>query len=68
MYKKEFIQENEIHKNIGYILVDHLIQVRWSDLEFITKKKITCHLVDFTLPVDHREKMKETGKKIKSCG
>ena len=28
----------------------------------INKKKITCHLVDFVVPADHRVKMKESEK------
>ena len=37
---------------------DHLISARGPDLVLIDKKKRTCHLVDFTIPMDHRVKIK----------
>ena len=35
---------------------------RRPDLVLINKKKRTCHLVDFAVPVDHRVKVKESKK------
>ena len=48
----------DIHK-------DHQISPRRSDLIFINKKKRTCKIVEFAVPVDHRIKMKECKRKDK---
>ena len=44
---------------------DHLIQAKRPDLIMINnyKKKRTCKIVDFTVPVDHGIKMKQIEKK-----
>ena len=44
---------------------DHLISARRPD-NIINKKEITCRIVDFAVPADHRVKMKEREKKDKS--
>ena len=63
MHKPESVIENETHKILWNfkIHMDHLIQARRSDLVLINKgkKKRICHLVVFTLPVDHRVKIKK---------
>ena len=45
--------------------MDHLIPARRPDLIIINKKKRTCKIVDFAVPVDHRIKLKECEKKDK---
>ena len=47
------------------IHTDHLISTRKHDLIIITKKKRTCKIVDFSVPADHRIKLKECEKKDK---
>ena len=47
------------------IQTDHLISARRPDLIIINKRKITCKIVDFAVPVDHRIKLKECEKKDK---
>ena len=42
---------------------DHLIPARKPDLIIINKKKKICKIVDFTVPADHRIKLKECEKK-----
>ena len=44
---------------------DHLISARRLDLIIINKKKRTCKIVDFSVPADHRIKLKECEKKDK---
>ena len=41
------------------IITDHQIQTRRPDLVLMTKKKRTYHPLDFTVPADHKVKMKE---------
>ena len=46
--------------------MDHLILARRPDLIIINKKKKRiCRIVDFTVSVDHRVKLKENEKKNK---
>ena len=45
--------------------MDHLISARKPDLIIINKKKRTCKIVDFAVPVDHKIKLKEYEKKDK---
>ena len=46
------------------ITTDHLISARRPDLIVINKKKkMTCKIVDFVVPSDHRIKLKECEKK-----
>ena len=47
---------------------DHLLSARRPDLAIINKKKRTCRIVDFAVPADHREKLKESKKKDKYLG
>ena len=58
--KSESILENVMHKSLWdfEIQTDHLIPARRLDLVFIYKKKITCHLKDFAVPLDLRVKKK----------
>ena len=53
---------NETLKILRYFetQADYLIPVRKPDL--INKKKRTCHLVDFAVPVDQRVTIKESEK------
>ena len=55
---------NETHKiPWGFaIQTDHRIQARSRDLVLINKKKRTCHLMVFDLPVDYKGKVKEDEK------
>ena len=65
MHKPESVWANEMHKIIWDfgLQTDHQIAVRRSNLVLINKKKRICHLVDLTVPADHRREMKE-GKMI----
>ena len=59
------VLENNTHKlqwNF-HIHTDHLISTRKPDLIINNKKKITCKIVDFAVPADHRIKLKECEKK-----
>ena len=42
---------------------DHPNVARRLDLMLINKKKRTCHKVDFSIPVDHQVKIKESEEK-----
>ena len=44
------------------IQIDHPLLARRSHLVIINKKKRTCRIVDFSVPVDHRIKAKKTNK------
>ena len=65
MHKLESIQERGTHKILldFEIPADYLIPARKSDQELIIKKYITCHLVDFAIPVEHRMKRKKEKRK-----
>ena len=60
---------NNLHTSVWEfdIQTDHLISTRWSDLIIINKRKIkrTCEIMDFSVPADHRIKLKESEKKDK---
>ena len=60
MHKPESVHENETHKILWQfdIQMDHSIPHRRPNL-VLTNKKKTCHLVDFAIPMDHRDKIKE---------
>ena len=60
------VLENDTHKLLWDfdIHTDHLNSSRRPDL-IINKKKRTCKIVDFTVPADHRIKLKECEKKDK---
>ena len=58
--------ENDTHKLLWDfdIQTDHLTEARRPDLIIINKKKKrTCKIVDFAVPVDHRIELKENEKK-----
>ena len=63
------ILENDSHKLLWdfNVQTDHLIPTRRPDLIIINnkKKKRTCKIVDFSVSVDHRIKLKECEKKDK---
>ena len=62
--KPESDLENETLKILWDFEIprDHPISARKSDLVLINTKKITCHLMDFAVPTDHRGKMKVSKK------
>ena len=66
MYNPEPVLENDTHKLLWDfdIQTDHLISVRRPVLKIINKKKKeeNCKNVDFTVPADHRIKLKECEK------
>ena len=64
MYKPESDLKNEIHIILRdfEIQTDHLISARRPGRVLINKKKRICNLVDFSVPMDHRVKIKEREK------
>ena len=67
MHNPASVLENETHKLQWDfdIQMDHLISARRPDLIILNKKKRTCKIVDFAVPVDNRIKLKESEKKDK---
>ena len=67
MHNPAHILENDTHKlRLDFdIHIDHLISARRPNLIIINKKKRICKIVDFTLPGDHKIKLKECEKKDK---
>ena len=67
MHNPESVLENETHKLLWdfEIQTDHQISARRQDLIIIKKKKRTCRIVDFAVPVDPRVKLKECEKRDK---
>ena len=69
MHNPASVLQNETHKlHWDFdIQKDHRISARRSDLIIINSnnKKRTCRFVDFTVPADHRVKLKESEKKDK---
>ena len=69
MHNPAPVLENNLHKLLWDfdVHMDHLILARRPDLVIINKKKGggTCKIVDFTVPADHRIKLKECEKKNK---
>ena len=67
MHNLESVLENETSKPRWdfEIQTDHLISARQPYLVIINKKKRTCRIMDFTVPVVHRVKLKENEKKDK---
>ena len=70
MHNPSVVLENDTHKRLWDfdIQTDHQISTRRPD--FIIKKKKQnreriCKIVDFTVPADHRIKLKEREKKYK---
>ena len=71
MHKPESVLENNTHKLLWDfdIQTDHQISARKPDLIIISnkkkKKKKNCKIVNFSVPADHRIKLKECEKKDK---
>ena len=68
MHNSAPVLENDTHKLLWdfHIQTDHLISARKPDLIIINKKKTKiCKIVDFTVPADHRIKLKECEKRDK---
>ena len=67
MHNPASVLENNTHKLVWdfEIYTDHLISVSRPDLIIINKKKITCKIVDFAVPADHKIKLKECVKEDK---
>ena len=63
MHKPKCVLENKTWNSVG--LMEHPILVRRPDQGLINKKKVTCHLADFTGTVDYRVKIKERKMKDK---
>ena len=62
MHKPDSVLVNEISKILWdfEIQTNHRIPTR--KLVLVSIKKKTCHLKDFTVPVNHRVKIKESEK------
>ena len=67
MHNPTPVLENDTQKYLwDFDITDHLISARRPDLRVMNqKKKRTCKIVDFTVPTDHRIKLKESDKKDK---
>ena len=66
MHNTESVLENEIQTPMGFeIQTDRLISVRRPDFIIINKKERTFRIVKFTVPADHRVKLKECEKRDK---
>ena len=70
IHNTESLRQYETYKLLWYFVIqtDHLISARRPDLVIVTKKekkKRTCRVVDFTVPADHRVKLKESEKRVK---
>ena len=67
MHNPTLVLENYTHKLLWDFDIHtyHLISARGPDLIIINKKKRTCKIVHFTVPADHRIKLKECEKKDK---
>ena len=68
MHNPDSVLENETHKLFWdfEIQMDHLISTKRPDPGIINKKKKrTGRIVNFTVPADHRVKLKENEKKDK---
>ena len=67
MHNTAPVLENDTHKLLWDfdIQTDHLISTRRPDLIIINKKKKICKIVDFSVPADHRIKLKQCEKRGK---
>ena len=70
MHNHALGQQNDTQKRLLNfdIQMNHLISVRRPDLIIIKKKKKEkkiCKIINFTVPTDHRIKLKECGKRDK---
>ena len=64
MHNPSSVLEKGTHKFLWDfdIHTDQLISASSQDLIIITQKKSTCKIVDFSLPADHKIKLKECEK------
>ena len=64
MHNPAPVPENDTHKLLWdfNIQTDYLLPARRADLVKIIKKKRTCKIVDFAVPVDHRINLRECEK------
>ena len=68
MHNPAPVLENDTHKHLWDfdIQTDHLISARRLDLIIINQKEMKiCKIADFTVPADHRIKLKECEKRDK---
>ena len=67
MHNLETAKKNEIHKLYWDFEIQtyHLILARLPDILIVNIKKRTCWIVEFTVPADHRVKLKEREKRVK---
>ena len=67
MHNPPPVLKNDTHKlsRDFDIQTDHLIPARRPDLIIISKKKKICKIVDFSVPANHRIKLKECEKRDK---
>ena len=67
MHNPESVRENETHKLLWdfEIQMDHQISARQPDHIITNKKETTCRIVNFTVPADHKVKLKECEKRDK---
>ena len=67
MHNPNSVLENDTHKLLWdfELQADHLITTRRPDLIIIHKKERICWIVDFSVPADHRVKLKECKKRDK---
>ena len=67
MHNLESVHQNETHKLLSdfRIKTDNLITARGPDLERVNNNKKNCQIEDFTVPSDHRVKLKEIEKRNK---
>ena len=74
LHKPESVLENDTHKLLRdfEIQMDHLILAGWHDLMIINKKKTTCRIVDFAVPVvelkecEKRDKYLDLARELKT--
>ena len=65
MHNPEPVLRNKTYKHLWdlEIQTDHLILARWPDLIIINKKERTCRIAEFSVPAEHRVKLKESEKR-----
>ncbi len=66
MYKPKSVLENGMHKTLwDFQILIYLTKWARPDLVLISKKKRTCHIMDFVVLAEDR--VKEGKKKINKC-
>ena len=70
LHQPKSVLENETHKILWdfEVQIDHIISARRPNQVIVNKKKkkkTTCRIMDFTVSVDHRVKLKESEKRDK---